>query len=404
MLIVSNSLALEQTVWPRKEMRFPLLANDAGTYPGELDSQCTGLVRDHLEQVLASAPFAGSKRSQDFLRLIVEHALAGRFDSLRERMIGAEMFGRPIGYDTANDAVVRVKATDVRKRLAHYYREVSPAPPVRIELLAGSYEPKFHRQPSQNVFPLDEADLGLEGIAPATGLGEETQPFPELEAEPERRHKLGWIHRFGTSRTLFGLSAGLVLIAAIGYLGFQWWLRAANAPLQIRSIAILPIQNQSGDPAQDYLADGMTGQLIANLGQIAALRVISRTSSMTYKNTHKTIPEIARELGVDAVVEGTMSREGHRVRITADLVDARNDGHLWCQTYDRDLTSVLALQSEVARGIADRIKIEVSPRVQARLARANTISLDAQELYLRGIYILNGGDAQRALTLLLKEL
>src|SRR5580700_1256455 len=103
-----------------------------------------GLVRDHLKEMMASRAFAGSKRAQDFLQLIVEHALAGRFDSLRERMIGAEMFGRPIDYDTANDAVVRVKATEVRKKLAQYYQESEKKTLVRIELPSGSYVPKFH--------------------------------------------------------------------------------------------------------------------------------------------------------------------------------------------------------------------------------------------------------------------
>ena len=112
--------------------------------PEEFSPERLGLVRDHLKDVFASKAFAGSKRAQDFLQLIVEHALAGRLDSLRERMIGAEMFGRSIDYDTANDAVVRVKATEVRRKLAQYYQESAKPPLVRIELPSGSYVPKFH--------------------------------------------------------------------------------------------------------------------------------------------------------------------------------------------------------------------------------------------------------------------
>ena len=112
--------------------------------PGEYSPERLGLLRDHLKDVFASRAFAGSKRAQDFLQLIVEHALAGRLDSLRERMIGAEMFGRRIDYDTANDAVVRVKATEVRRKLAQYYRESTKPPVVRIELPSGSYVPIFH--------------------------------------------------------------------------------------------------------------------------------------------------------------------------------------------------------------------------------------------------------------------
>ncbi len=119
-----------------------------------------GLVRDHLKEVIASRAFAGSKRAQDFLQLIVEHALAGRFDSLRERMIGAEMFGRPIDYDTANDAVVRVKATEVRKKLAQYYQESRKKTAVRIELPIGSYVPKFQWESLETSAPPSaETDL-----------------------------------------------------------------------------------------------------------------------------------------------------------------------------------------------------------------------------------------------------
>src|SRR5450755_3171813 len=147
-----------------------------------------------------------------------------------------------------------------------------------------------------------------------------------------------------------------------------------NSQAEIRSIAVLPLQNLSGDPRQDYFADGMTEELCADLGQISALRVISRTSAMSYRGTKKTLPEIARELGVDAVVEGSVLREGNEVRVTAQLIEARTDQHLWARTYIRDLTSVLALQSEVAKEIADEIRVNVTPQVQARLARSRPVS------------------------------
>src|SRR6201987_1458426 len=122
-------------------------STDPVSPPDGLSPEEAGLVRDHLKEVIASRAFAGSKRAQNFLQLIVEHALAGRFDSLRERMIGAEMFGRSIDYDTANDAVVRVKATEVRKKLAQFYQESGKKPGVRIELPIGSYVPKFQWEP-----------------------------------------------------------------------------------------------------------------------------------------------------------------------------------------------------------------------------------------------------------------
>jgi TolB-like protein/Tfp pilus assembly protein PilF len=319
----------------------------------------------------------------------VNHRLAGRLDSLRERMIGAEMFGRPIGYDTANDAVVRVKASEVRKKLAQYYLEAGKKAAVRIELPGGSYVPKFR---------WDSLD------APAQRTPEANPPgSPERTAIQERSGtkeespldaRLG-IFR-GSPRALAAVLVGLGLVAIIGYAGFKRWSKDSNTHREIRSIAVLPLENLSGDPGQEYFADGMTEELSADLGQISALRVISRTSAMSYRRSKKTLPEIARELGVDVIVEGSVLREGNQVRITAQLIDSRTDQHLWARTYVRDLTSVLALQGEVAQEIADEIRINVTPFEQARLARSRTINREAQDLYLQGVHLMNwGGDPQK---------
>jgi TolB-like protein/Tfp pilus assembly protein PilF len=168
-------------------------------------------------------------------------------------------------------------------------------------------------------------------------------------------------------------------------------------PGTIRSLAVLPLDNLSGDPQQEYFADGMTEALITDLGQIAALRVISRTSVMRYKGTKKTLPEIARELAVDAVAEGSVMREGNRVRISAQLIEGKSDRHLWARSYDRDLTSVLALQGEVAQAIANEIQIKMTPEEQARLARDRPVNPEAHELVLRGTYSMYGGDSYKAI-------
>jgi TolB-like protein len=366
---------------------------DPVSRPDGLSPEGAGLVRDHLKEVIASRAFAGSKRAQDFLQLIVEHALAGRFDSLRERMIGAEMFGRPIDYDTANDAVVRVKATEVRRKLAQYYQESEKKSAVRIELPIGSYVPNFHWESLEtSAQPSAEPDLPVfaEGTT-APEISEErpramTNEPPSLSVEKSRR----------ASRVLVGVVVGLGLIAIIGYAGFKGWFKDSNGGTEIRSIAILPLQNLSGDPGQDYFVDGITEELIADLGQVSALRVISRTSAMTYKCTKKTLPEIAHELGVDAIVEGSVVRERNQVRITAQLINAKTDDHIWARNYVRDLTSVLALQGEVAQAIADEISINVTPQEQARLARARPVNSEAHDLYLQGIYLLNQGDPKKA--------
>jgi len=168
-------------------------------------------------------------------------------------------------------------------------------------------------------------------------------------------------------------------------------------PLQIQSIAVLPLANLSGDPQQEYFADGMTEELITNLGKISSLRVISRTSVMQYKGTNKPLPQIARELNVDAIVEGTVQRSENRVRITANLMHAPADRHLWAGTYERDLRDVLALQDEVARAIADEVKAKLTPQVQARLAHARPVDPEAHELYLKGSDWLSRDDRKKAL-------
>jgi serine/threonine protein kinase/Tfp pilus assembly protein PilF len=158
---------------------------------------------------------------------------------------------------------------------------------------------------------------------------------------------------------------------------------------KIESIAVLPLTNLSGDPEQEYFADGMTEELITYLGKISALRVISRTSVMRYKKTDKLLPLIARELNVDAVVEGAVQRSTDRVRITANLLHAPSDRHIWAESYERDLRDVLALQSEVARAIANEIRIKVTPQEQTRLASAHPVNPAAYEAYLRGRYHWN---------------
>ena len=153
---------------------------------------------------------------------------------------------------------------------------------------------------------------------------------------------------------------------------------------EIESIAVLPLENLSRDPEQEYFADGMTEELIATLGKLGALRVISRTSVMRYKKTDKPLPQIAKELNVDAVIEGSVLQAGNRVRITAQLIQGSTDRHLWAETYDRDLRDVLALQGEVARAIASQIKTEVAPQEQVRLASHRPVNPEAYALYVRG--------------------
>lgn len=184
--------------------------------------------------------------------------------------------------------------------------------------------------------------------------------------------------------------ASLAVVALLIGLGWKFaWFRPALPARQIRSLAVLPLTNFSSDPQQEYFADGMTDELITDLAQISALRVISRTSVMHYKGTTETIPQIARELNVDAVLEGSVQRSGDQVRIRAQLIYAATERHLWAKSYEGSVRDVLALQNEVASEIAHEIKIQVTPQEETRLAHARPVNLEAHEAYLKGRYYLN---------------
>ncbi len=162
-------------------------------------------------------------------------------------------------------------------------------------------------------------------------------------------------------------------------------------PSGIRSLAVLPLENLSHDPEQEYFADGMTEALTTELAQISALKVISRTSVMQYKGTKKSLPQIAQEMGVDAVVEGAVQRSGDKVEITVQLIQAPSDRHLLAKSYERGLRDVLALQREIAHAIADEIKAKLTPQEQARLSTARPVNPEAQDAYLKGLYYYSSG-------------
>ncbi len=185
-----------------------------------------------------------------------------------------------------------------------------------------------------------------------------------------------------------GLLALAAVVVGLNVGGLRDKLLGRPAPGAITSIAVLPLENLSGDPEQDYFVDGMTETLITELSKIGALTVISRQSAMQFKGTEKSLPEIARELNVDAVVEGSALHIGERVRITVQLIEAATDRTLWADNYDRELIDVLALHSEVARAIAQEIKIAVTPEEEARLARTRPVNPEAYEAYLKGRYHL----------------
>jgi TolB-like protein/DNA-binding winged helix-turn-helix (wHTH) protein/Tfp pilus assembly protein PilF len=207
-------------------------------------------------------------------------------------------------------------------------------------------------------------------------------PDPQLRRWPVKRLAVA------AGATTLVIVSFLSSLQRIGKFGARGTLATPVTPA-IRSIAVLPLVNLSSDPQQEYFSDGMTDELITDLAKFGGLRVISHTSVERYKQTKRPLPEIARELGVDAVVEGTVMRSGERVRITAQLIDARSDRHLWAESYERDLRDVLGLQAEVSREIAAKIQINMPDQERARLASPNPASPEAHEAYLKGRYFWN---------------
>ena len=196
------------------------------------------------------------------------------------------------------------------------------------------------------------------------------------------------------------LAVALAVAALVAAALFIWKSAgervAISSPPRIHSLAVLPVVNLSGDVGQDFFADGMTEELTTDLGKISALRVISRTSAMRYKDTKKPLREIARELNVDAVVEGTVARSGSHLRVTANLVQASPEKHLWAESYESEVGDALTLQGEIAQAVAREIQVKLTQQEQNLLAAATPVNPEAHDLYLRGLYSMRGAESARA--------
>jgi TolB-like protein/DNA-binding winged helix-turn-helix (wHTH) protein len=219
---------------------------------------------------------------------------------------------------------------------------------------------------------------GYRFIAPVRPDAEEVEPAVD-GAPPARSRSRLWL---AIAAFLAAIGVAIAVAVAVDVGGVRRWIAGRPAAMpHIASLAVIPLANLSGDPDQEYFADGMTDALITDLAKMGSLRITSRTSVMKYKETKRTIKEIGRELDVDAVVEGTVTRGGSRVRITAQLIQVSTDMHLWAETYERDVSEVLELQREVATDIARRIDVVVRP-----LDRPRIVQPEAYGLYLKGRY------------------
>ena len=231
----------------------------------------------------------------------------------------------------------------------------------------------------------EEESANMPAGSAATGAAAVSTPSatPPIPPRPAKWVPLGWI------------GGALILVVLVAASWAMVHHRGASKPTErtssgaaaaIHSLAVLPLENLSGDKEQEYFADGMTDALTTDLAQIGALRVISRTSAMRFKDSKETLPQIGRDLQVDAVVEGTIARGENRVRVTAQLVEASSDHHLWARTYERDLKDVLSLQDEIAQDITEQIRVKLSPKERSLLIQVHTVDPEAHDAYLRGHY------------------
>src|SRR5215510_495971 len=301
----------------------------------ELNAQRDQAVRRELDTILSSSGFVQSKRLTDFLRFVVERHLDGKDDELKETLLAIEVFRRKPDYDPKQDSIVRTEAGRLRSKLIEYYAGEGRNDSVVIELPKGRYAPVFH----------------ITNIA---------TPGHQRTVRP-RWSRIG----------LLTLTLATAVIAITAY----WWVGHQNLPIDI---AVLPLKNLSPDAANEYFADGLTDEIIGDLSVIEGLAVRSRTSSFVFKNAPRNLGEVGKQLDVDYVVEGSVLRDGGRLRINAQLVRVRDDFMLWSGRFDRELTDIFAIQDEISSSVVNNLRLRLG-----HTRRRYETSMEAYDLYLQ---------------------
>lgn len=340
----------------------------------EADMEAGELRKHGLRLKLSEQPF------QILMMLVARPGEVVSREVLRERLWPSDTF---VDFDHGlNNAVMRLR--EVLGDSSDHPRFIETLPRRGYRFIA-PVELKGAQAniPSQQSVPDEKAGV-VSGVSGNNGAGDSEK----LVAGAPREHS----RRFSISRIAVLVAAVLAGSALISGITVHY-VRGVNASKgkanRSSSLVVLPLENLSGDKEQDYFADGMTDDLIANLAKIHSLRVISRSTAMAYKGTHKPLPQIASELNVDAVVEGTVMRVGSSVRITAELVQVSTDQHLWADTYESPIGDVLALQNRVSSAIVDQIRINLTKEDKERLAQKPSVSPEAYEDYLKGRYYWN---------------
>lgn len=318
-------------------------------------------IEAELERILRSRGFAAAERLSRLLRFTVEQAMAGGGNRLKEYHLGVALFERPDDFDPRIDPIVRVEVSRLRARLKEYYEGEGREDPIFIEYPRRSYAPVF-RQPNRE--EAAEASVTVESPAAATPGG--------------RRRPVIW----------WWVGAGVAALAVVALV--IWGLRR-SPPManEDPSVAVLPFVDLSPGHDQEYLSDGLTEEIINALSKVAGLRVVARTSTFAFKGRAADVREIASRLNVSAVIEGSLRKDGDRLRVTAQLINGPDGYHLWSETYEVRSTSVFQLQDDISRAIANTLGQRLGRRAGAAVASAARVNSDAYHYYLKGRYFWN---------------
>jgi TolB-like protein len=354
-------------------------------------------IRHELGRILSSKVFSTARRSRMFLHYVVERSLVN--SAPKEFEVAVEVLGRGSDYDPDIDATVRVEAGRLRHRLREYYDTAGKTDPILIDIPKGGYGAVFaSREGSAHSSASNAASSSQQPSNASGSASDAAQVSGSAAVEPHLTEAPSRAGRTPHSAWQAGVALAVAAMFAVVVIGSWLAKRRTQAAGPIRSLAVLPLQNLSRNANEEYFADGMTDALITELAHTPNLRVVSRTSIMQDKGNKKPLRQIASELGVDAIVEGSIVRSGDRVRITAQLIDARDDRHLWAQSYEEQMTDILTLQDKLVREVALQAQAALVPSQEKPLS--GRINPAAYDLYLRGLYFLNQREVDKSVSYL----
>lgn len=329
-------------------------------------------VRAELEKLLASATFRASPQLSRFLRYTVESTLRGEGDQLKEYRLGVEVMGRPSSYEPRTDPIVRLEARRLRAKLLEYYDLEGRHDPIRIEIPKGGYAATFVAIAA----PVLAATEPNQAAARTTPL----RVGPALATRARRTP---------SSRAVFAVAALVVAAVFAGWIIHRILQHRAASISEPESVAVLPLHNATGDPAQDYLVDGITDGIIDNLSHLPRLRVIGHSTVFRFKATNAAPEQIGRTLHAASVLTGSLDRRGDTIRVEAQLIEVATSRRLWTGQFSRRLSDIRSMQQDFTREISMAIRPRLAGQDVARLAGQSTTGAEAYLLYLRGRYAWN---------------